>query len=201
MKYRSTRGAKDNALTSPAAIIQGLAQDGGLYVPVDFPKANFQLEDLPKLSYKQISAMIISLFFDDFSKDQIKSAVINAYSEQWDDRSIVPIEKHNDNFYMELFHGPTLAFKDIALQMLPQLMTRAVQIEKIDRDIIILTATSGDTGTASMRGFANQKVHASSSSILKAALALSNLNKCSVNTAIIWKPSRSRVTLTMRKLK
>ena len=139
MKYRSTRGAKDNALTSPAAIIQGLAQDGGLYVPVDFPKANFQLEDLPKLSYKQISAMIISLFFDDFSKDQIKSAVINAYSEQWDDRSIVPIEKHNDNFYMELFHGPTLAFKDIALQMLPQLMTRAVQIEKIDRDIIILT--------------------------------------------------------------
>ena len=67
MKYRSTRGAKDNALTSPAAIIQGLAQDGGLYVPVDFPKANFQLEDLPKLSYKQISAMIISLFFDDFS--------------------------------------------------------------------------------------------------------------------------------------
>ena len=58
--------------------------------------------------------MIISLFFDDFSKDQIKSAVINAYSEQWDDRSIVPIEKHNDNFYMELFHGPTLAFKDIA---------------------------------------------------------------------------------------
>ena len=157
MKYRSTRGAKDNALTSPAAIIQGLAQDGGLYVPVDFPKANFQLEDLPKLSYKQISAMIISLFFDDFSKDQIKSAVINAYSEQWDDRSIVPIEKHNDNFYMELFHRPTLAFKDIALQMLPQLMTRAVQIEKIDRDIIILTATSGDTGTASMRGFANQK--------------------------------------------
>lgn len=201
MKYRSTRGAKDNALTSPAAIIQGLAQDGGLYVPVDFPKANFQLEDLPKLSYKQISAMIISLFFDDFSKDQIKSAVINAYSEQWDDRNIVPIEKHNDNFYMELFHGPTLAFKDIALQMLPQLMTRAVQIEKIDRDIIILTATSGDTGTASMRGFANQKVHASSSSILKAALALSNLNKCSVNTATIWKPSRSRVTLTMRKLK
>ena len=157
MKYRSTRGAKDNALTSPAAIIQGLAQDGGLYVPVDFPKANFQLKDLPKLSYKQIAAMVISLFFDDFSKDQIKSAVINAYSEQWDDRSIVPIEKHNDNFYMELFHGPTLAFKDIALQMLPQLMTRAVKIEKIDRDIIILTATSGDTGTASMRGFSNQK--------------------------------------------
>lgn len=66
MKYRSTRGTKDNALTSPAAIIQGLAQDGGLYVPVNFPKANFQLKDLPKLSYKQISAMIISLFFDDF---------------------------------------------------------------------------------------------------------------------------------------
>ncbi|EEJ73105.1 threonine synthase [Lactobacillus ultunensis] len=156
MKYRSTRGSKENTLNAPAAIIQGLAQDGGLYVPLAFPKANFKLEDLPKLSYKQISAMIISLFFDDFSKEQIKSAVINAYSEQWDDRSIVPIEKHDDNFYMELFHGPTLAFKDIALQMLPQLMTRAVQIKKIDRDIIILTATSGDTGTASMRGFANQ---------------------------------------------
>lgn len=156
MKYRSTRGSKENTLNAPAAIIQGLAKDGGLYVPLNFPEANFKLKDLPELSYKQIAAMIISLFFDDFSKEQIKSAVINAYSEQWDDRSIVPIEKHDDNFYMELFHGPTLAFKDIALQMLPQLMTRAVQIEKINRDIIILTATSGDTGTASMRGFANQ---------------------------------------------
>ena len=157
MKYRSTRGSKENTLNSAAAIIQGLAPDGGLYVPTDFPHANFKLEDLPKLSYKQIAAMVISLFFDDYSKEQIQSAVLNAYSEQWDDRSIVPIEKHDHNFYMELFHGPTLAFKDIALQMLPQLMTRAVQIEKIDRDIIILTATSGDTGTASMRGFANQQ--------------------------------------------
>ncbi|AEG40167.1 threonine synthase [Lactobacillus kefiranofaciens] len=156
MQYRSTRGSKNQTLNSPAAIIQGLAPDGGLYVPVKFPKADFKLEDLPKLSYKQIAAMIISLFFDDFSKEQIKSAVINAYSEQWDDRSIVPIEKHDHNFYMELFHGPTLAFKDIALQMLPQLMTRAVQIEQTDHKIIILTATSGDTGTASMRGFANQ---------------------------------------------
>ena len=157
MKYRSTRGSKENTLNSATAIIQGLAPDGGLYVPTDFPHANFKLEDLPKLSYKQIAAMVISLFFDDYSKEQIQSAVLNAYSEQWDDRSIVPIEKHDHNFYMELFHGPTLAFKDIALQMLPQLMTRAVQIEKIDRDIIILTATSGDTGTASMRGFANQQ--------------------------------------------
>lgn len=157
MKYRSTRGSKENTLNSAAAIIQGLAPDGGLYVPTDFPHANFKLEDLPKLSYKQIAAMVISLFFDDYSKEQIQSAVLNAYSEQWDDRSIVPIEKHDNRFYMELFHGPTLAFKDIALQMLPQLMTRAVQIEKIDKDIIILTATSGDTGTASMRGFANQK--------------------------------------------
>lgn len=156
MQYRSTRGSKNQTLNSPAAIIQGLAPDGGLYVPVKFPKADFKLEDLPKLSYKQIAAMIISLFFDDFSKEQIKSAVINAYNEQWDDRSIVPIEKHDHNFYMELFHGPTLAFKDIALQMLPQLMTRAVQIEQTDHKIIILTATSGDTGTASMRGFANQ---------------------------------------------
>lgn len=157
MQYRSTRGSKENTLTAPQAIIQGLAQDGGLYVPVAFPQANFKLEDLSKLSYNQIAAMVISLFFDDFTKEQITTAVQSAYSEQWDDRSIVPIEKHDNRFYMELFHGPTLAFKDIALQMLPQLMTRAVQIEKIDKDIIILTATSGDTGTASMRGFANQK--------------------------------------------
>lgn len=157
MKYRSTRGSKDNTLNSPSAIIQGLAPDGGLYVPLNFPEPNFKLEDLPKLSYKQIAAMVIALFFNDFSKEQIISSVTNAYNKQWDDRSVVPIEKHNGNFYMELFHGPTLAFKDIALQMLPQLMTRAVQIEKINRDIIILTATSGDTGTASMCGFANQK--------------------------------------------
>ena len=137
MKYRSTRGSKDNTLNSPSAIIQGLAPDGGLYVPLNFPEPNFKLEDLPKLSYKQIAAMVIALFFNDFSKEQIISSVTNAYNKQWDDRSVVPIEKHNGNFYMELFHGPTLAFKDIALQMLPQLMTQQFKSKKL---IVILSS-------------------------------------------------------------
>lgn len=157
MRYRSTRAVIKKQLTPASAIIKGLAPDGGLYVPTHFPKDYFKLEDLLRLSYKQISALIISIFFDDLSKNQIITAVQNAYSKQWDDRSIIPIRKHNNNFYLELFHGPTLSFKDISLQLLPQLLANAIQIENINQNIAILNVTSGDSGIATLRGFVNQK--------------------------------------------
>ncbi len=158
MKFRSTRNTVENSSLTPAGtVIQGLAPDGGLYVPVHFPKASWQLKDLVNWSYQETAYHVLSLFFDDFSDRQIKEVVNEAYAKQWDDKQIVPIAKHDHNFYMELYHGPTLAFKDIALQVLPLLMTRSVTIEKINRQIVILTATSGDTGTASMRGFSDQK--------------------------------------------
>lgn len=157
MKYRSTRESVKESLNSASAVIQGLAPDSGLYVPVNFPKPDWKLVDLVGLSYQEIAQKVLQLFFDDFDADTVKKIVDIAYGAQWDDKNIVPIVKHDNNYYMELFHGPTLAFKDIALQVLPLLVTSAVKIEKIDRDIIILTATSGDTGTASMNGFSDKE--------------------------------------------
>ncbi|WP_281828142.1 MULTISPECIES: threonine synthase [Lactobacillus] len=156
MKYRSTRGNINKSLSSAAAVIQGLAPDSGLYVPIAFPRPDWKIGDLTGLKYQDIALKVLELFFDDFSSEQLKNIVDNAYGQQWDKAEIAPIAKHDHNYYLELFHGPTLAFKDIALQVLPLLMTKAVKIEKIDRDIIILTATSGDTGTASMDGFSDK---------------------------------------------
>lgn len=154
MKYRSTRGTADQAINSAAAIIQGLAPDGGLYVPVTFPQPTFSLDQLVGLSYQETAKLVLSWFFDDYSDEQLQDSVTAAYGSQFDDTKIVPVTaKTAGNYYMELFHGPTLAFKDLALQVLPQLMTRAVKLQGVDHNIVILTATSGDTGTASMRGF------------------------------------------------
>lgn len=157
MKYRSTRASTIHSLRPAAAVIQGLAPDGGLYVPVTFPQASWKLQDLSQSSYQELAVKVLALFFDDYSLAQIKAIVQAAYAKQWDKPEIAPLVKHDHNFYLELYHGPTLAFKDIALQVLPHLITSGVRIEKINRKIIILTATSGDTGTASMRGFSSQK--------------------------------------------
>lgn len=157
MQYRSTRGSIDDTLNAPQAIIKGLADDGGLLVPVKFPSSSLPIEKLPKMTYQQIVQLILNLFFDDFTSEQLQKGIEQAYGEQWDNQQITPISNsHSNNYYLELFHGPTLAFKDIALQILPYLMTSAVTIEQISNKIIILTATSGDTGTAAMRGFSNQ---------------------------------------------
>lgn len=157
MEYRSTRGNVKNSLNSSAAIIQGLAPDSGLYVPVNFPQAPWKVADLIDLSYQEVAVKVLQLFFDDFSTEEIQRIVEKAYGEQWDNEKIAPVVKHDGNYYLELFHGPTLAFKDIALQVLPLLMTSAIKIEKIDQDVVILTATSGDTGTASMNGFSEKE--------------------------------------------
>lgn len=157
MQYRSTRGSIDDTLNAPQAIIKGLADDGGLLVPVKFPFSSLPIEKLPKMTYQQIVQLILNLFFDDFTSEQLQKGIEQAYGEQWDNQQITPISNsHSNNYYLELFHGPTLAFKDIALQILPYLMTSAVTIEQTSNKIIILTATSGDTGTAAMRGFSNQ---------------------------------------------
>lgn len=154
MKYRSTRGSQSESIDSPAAIIQGLAPDGGLYVPVDFPQPKVNLNDFVGLSYQETAKTVLSWFLDDYTDQELSESVVAAYGQQFDDDQIVPLtDKTAGSYYMELFHGPTLAFKDLALQVLPQLMTRAVKDQGVNSDIVILTATSGDTGTASMRGF------------------------------------------------
>lgn len=158
MDYRSTQGDLSTILKSPTAILQGLAPDGGLYVPLHFPQPSYNLASLTSLPYQQLAATILSWFFDDFTSDQLLKSTTAAYGDQWDDHLIAHLSsKHAGNYYLELFHGPTLAFKDIALQMLPRLMAQAAQDTQLEKQIVILTATSGDTGTASMRGFSNQQ--------------------------------------------
>lgn len=157
MQYRSTRASLSYHLDAPAAIIQGLSPEGGLFVPSAFPKPIFDLDQFKNMSYQEMSKKVLATFFDDFSNAQLSKIVNEAYGERWDENEIVKLVKHDKNYYLELFHGPTLAFKDIALQVLPRLMNTAIQIQHNDSDIIILTATSGDTGSAAMSGFKGQK--------------------------------------------
>ena len=155
MIYRSTR-SQGQEVTTAQAIVQGLAPDGGLFVPKEFP-APFSaaaLKEIFALPYQDMAKKILALFLTDYSAEQLAEIVKGAYGQQWDDDRIAPLtDKKAGNYYLELFHGPTLAFKDVALQCLPRLMKTALENSDDHRGIVILTATSGDTGTAAMRGF------------------------------------------------
>ena len=156
MQYRSTRDQAAKQMTAPKAILQGLAPDGGLFVPQSFPQPDYDLGALVNAPYQEVATTIWGWFFDDFSLASRQAIVRGAYGEQWDDSQIAPLsERVAGNYYLELFHGPTLAFKDVALQALPRLMKEAVTVTGDDKQIIILTATSGDTGSAAMRGFSD----------------------------------------------
>lgn len=155
MIYRSTRSA-NLEVSGASAIIQGLAPDGGLFVPKVFPEAfsKNELKNLLELSYQDLAGKILGRFLPDYTPEQLANIVKGAYGTQWDDAKIAPVtENKAGSYFLELFHGPTLAFKDIALQCLPRLMKTALFNQADNRDIVILTATSGDTGTAAMRGF------------------------------------------------
>jgi threonine synthase len=155
MIYRSTRSLGQE-VTAAQAIVQGLSPDGGLFVPKEFP-APFSaaaLKEIFALPYQDMAKKILALFLTDYSAEQLAEIVKGAYGQQWDDDRIAPLtDKKAGNYYLELFHGPTLAFKDVALQCLPRLMKTALENSDDHRGIVILTATSGDTGTAAMRGF------------------------------------------------
>ncbi|MBM6753689.1 threonine synthase [Lactobacillus alvi] len=154
MKFRSTRDVTAQATDALAAIIQGLAVDGGLFVPVAFPHPNYDLATLIQQPYQLIAQQVFGWFFNELSGLEV--AATKAYGSQWDTPSITPLTKQiAGNYYLELFHGPTLAFKDVALQALPQLMRLAKEQGRNPNETIILTATSGDTGTAALRGFKN----------------------------------------------
>lgn len=158
MLYVSTRGGCD-AVSSSTAITCGIASDGGLFVPDEFPQ--IKKDDLirfKKHKYQQVAKFILSLFLEDFSEEEINEAVDNVYNDNFDDKDIVPVIKLTDKLFVsELWHGPTLAFKDIALQLLPQLMEKSISKNNIDEKMLILVATSGDTGKAALDGFCDVK--------------------------------------------
>ncbi len=155
--YSSTRGAKDK-LSAAEAIKRGIAADGGLFVPNIIPKIDEKwLINLIHLDYRERAFQVLRLFLSDYNDEELRLCINNAYTtDKFDTAAIAPIVAINENnFVLELWHGPTSAFKDMALQILPQLMSTALSKTNEKAEIVILTATSGDTGKAALEGFAN----------------------------------------------
>ncbi len=152
--YKSTRSDSE-PISASQAILKGLADDGGLFVPVQIPKLALAMEEISKLSYQETAYEVMKLFFTDFTKEELESCIAKAYDEKFDTEEIVPIAKVNGAYDLELFHGATIAFKDIALSILPHLMTTAAKKNHVTNTIVILTATSGDTGKAALAGFSD----------------------------------------------
>ena len=153
-KFRSTRG-NNTELTGAQAIIKGIAEDRGLFVPVELPALPFKIEDMIGKSYQEIAFKVIGAFFDDYTEEEMKHCIYSAYDEKFEAEEVAPIVEAGDAYFLELYHGKTAAFKDMALSILPYLLTTAMKKEKEDKKICILTATSGDTGKAALEGFAD----------------------------------------------
>lgn len=152
--YQSTRGSK-YIKTSAQAIIQGIAEDKGLYVPNEIPKLPFEITEMTGRPYRDVAFAVIKAFFEDYTDEELKACVDSAYDSKFEEEEIVPVVKAGDAYFLELFHGKTAAFKDMALSILPYLLTTAMKKEKENKKICILTATSGDTGKAALEGFAD----------------------------------------------
>lgn len=152
--YKSTRS--DNVtITASQAILKGLASDGGLFVPTQLPKLNVSLEELSKMSYKETAYAVMKEFLTDFTEEELKNCIDKAYDSKFDTEEIAPLVKAEGAYYLELFHGATIAFKDMALSILPHLLTTSAKKNNVKNEIVILTATSGDTGKAALAGFAD----------------------------------------------
>ena len=152
--YRSTRGNKKRILFAEA-IIKGIADDGGLFVPETIPRLNRDLYKLKNTDYKELAFLIMKKFFTDYRQDELKDGINKAYDNKFDTEIIAPLSKKMGAYFLELYHGPTLAFKDMALSLLPHLLKKAARKLNLSQEIVILTATSGDTGKAALQGFAN----------------------------------------------
>lgn len=152
--YKSTR-SDQTPVTASWAILKGLAEDGGLFIPERIPKLDVPMEELAKMSYQEIAYEVMKLYFTDFTEEELKQCIRFAYDEKFDTKEIAPIRKVGQTYYLELFHGATIAFKDMALSILPHLMSVAAKKNQVKNEIVILTATSGDTGKAALAGFAD----------------------------------------------
>ena len=154
--YRSTR-SNSEPVTASQAILKGLSDDGGLFVPDHIPALDKSLKELSDMNYQQVAYEVMKLFLTDFTEEELKNCINNAYDSKFDTEKIAPLVKADDAYYLELFHGSTIAFKDMALSILPHLMITSARKNNIKNEIVILTATSGDTGKAALAGFADVK--------------------------------------------
>ncbi|MBQ2753276.1 MAG: threonine synthase [Firmicutes bacterium] len=154
MKYIGTRN-KEITATASEAILKGICEDGGLFIPDEMPVMDKSLDELVKLDYRELAYEVMKLFLTDFTEEELRYCINSAYDEKFDDKDIAPLRVENGVGILELFHGRTLAFKDMALSILPYLMKTSAAKNGLDKEIVILTATSGDTGKAALEGFAN----------------------------------------------
>ncbi|MPW26914.1 threonine synthase [Alkalibaculum sp. M08DMB] len=150
ISFQSTRS--NQKVSSSLAILKGISDEGGLFVPDSFPSVN--VSNLENLNYQEICFSILSKFLTEFEEDSLKE-IINKSYEKFSVKEVAPVVNIGNNYILELFHGPTLAFKDVALSILPHLIIKSAKIQQIEDEIVILTATSGDTGKAALEGFSN----------------------------------------------
>ncbi len=156
VKYISTR-SRQEPIPASQAILKGISADGGLYVPDRIPVLDRSLIELSHMSYQETAYEVMKLFFSDFTEDELKDCIAKAYDDKFDRPDIAPLKKAGAAYYLELFHGATSAFKDMALSILPHLLVLSAQKNQVKDEIVILTATSGDTGKAALAGFAGTK--------------------------------------------
>ena len=152
--YRSTR-SEGKTVTASQAILKGLAEDGGLFVPTSIPSLDKSFAEIAKLNYQETAYEVMKKFFTDFTEEELKNCITKAYDDKFDTKEIAPLVEKDGTYYLELFHGATIAFKDMALSILPHLLTTSAKKNHITNEIVILTATSGDTGKAALAGFAD----------------------------------------------
>ena len=152
--YKSTRNS-EKTVTASEAILKGLADDGGLFVPEFIPKLDVTMDDLKAMSYQETAYAVMKQFFTDFTEEELKHCINCAYDSKFDTEVIAPLVKVGDTYHLELFHGATIAFKDMALSILPHLLITSAKKNYVENEIVILTATSGDTGKAALAGFAD----------------------------------------------
>lgn len=152
--YKSTR-SHTTPVTASQAILKGLAEDGGLFVPDHIPTLEVSMKELSKMTYQEVAYEVMKLYLTDFTEEELKGCINKAYDKKFDTDVIAPLAYADGAYYLELFHGATIAFKDMALSILPHLMTCSAKKNQVKNEIVILTATSGDTGKAALAGFAD----------------------------------------------
>lgn len=152
--YHSTRN-NQATVTASQAILKGLSEEGGLFVPDSIPSLEKSFTELSKMNYQEVAYEVMKLMLSDFTEEELKHCIASAYDSKFDTKDIAPLVKAEGAYYLELFHGKTIAFKDMALSILPHLMTTAARKNNVKNEIVILTATSGDTGKAALEGFAS----------------------------------------------
>ncbi|MFL0252288.1 threonine synthase [Clostridium neuense] len=152
--YSSTRNSEIKVRASEA-ILKGISEDGGLFIPNEIPKLKCSIKELSKFDYKETAYTVMSSFLTDFTEEELKTCIEKAYDAKFDTEEIAPMKKTKDAYFLELYHGPTLAFKDMALSILPHLLKTSARKHNITDKIVILTATSGDTGKAALEGFSD----------------------------------------------